>query len=552
MSSHRKRTTEEDDLEEIRKGFEKFDVNGTGIINPAELLEAMDAMNIKEKNPFIYEIIESLNSEKEIRKKGGVELEELVTYVYNKVNDTETNIGLRQIHEVINDKDTDTIPMTTFYDLARNYGDQLTEDEIRTLLEKTQMGGTNLTFDEFYTIMKGAGKENSSMNMSRSSYRNKNNNEVYVKKGNNPNLNENNNNKVRAKKFIYKKEVEPEKEKNKEEPEQKKEVPEQTNEILNKNEEEPEQNKEIEYEIEIERRFYSPKQNEVVEYHVEQQIEEPINQDNELDNNININLEEQQQNQNENKEEEYQYNPINEEINQKEYYNISREDYPKDYDPNINAYSKDNNELLSSPRILNPNDMNESQNMNESSEIQHKNENSEIDIDNPRNSEPQSETSSQLKYSYRKRKIGAASIKDKSDNNINLNDNENKITKEKETKITNLPDGGKQIEITEKTEVVKEKPYVRGHRYRFGRYKNEENENVGNNNEDKKEEKKEEKKEDKKSYYRIRKPFNNQREGGQVTMTKVNVEENNEVNIPKRYHRRYRESKATSFNNNNQ
>ena len=103
MSSHRKRTTEEDDLEEIRKGFEKFDVNGTGIINPAELLEAMDAMNIKEKNPFIYEIIESLNSEKEIRKKGGVELEELVTYVYNKVNDTETNIGLRQIHEVIND-----------------------------------------------------------------------------------------------------------------------------------------------------------------------------------------------------------------------------------------------------------------------------------------------------------------------------------------------------------------------------------------------------------------------------------------------------------------
>ena len=100
--SHRKRTTEEDDLEEIRKGFEKFDVNGTGIINPAELLEAMDAMNIKEKNPFIYEIIESLNTEKEIKKKGGVELEELVTYVYNKVNDTETNIGLRQMHEVIN------------------------------------------------------------------------------------------------------------------------------------------------------------------------------------------------------------------------------------------------------------------------------------------------------------------------------------------------------------------------------------------------------------------------------------------------------------------
>ena len=49
--SRRRRTTENDDIEEIRKGFEMFDVNGTGVINPFELLEAMDSMNIKEKNP---------------------------------------------------------------------------------------------------------------------------------------------------------------------------------------------------------------------------------------------------------------------------------------------------------------------------------------------------------------------------------------------------------------------------------------------------------------------------------------------------------------------
>ena len=493
-------------------------MNGTGIINPAELLEAMDAMNMKEKNPFIYEIIESLNAEKEIRKKGGVELEELVAYVYNKVNDTETNIGLRQIHEVINDRDTDTISMATFYDLARNYGDQLTEDEIRILLEKTQMGGSNLTFDEFYTIMKGAVKDNSNKNINRSSYMNKNNNEVYIKKGNNPKVNEDNN-KLRTKKFIYKKEIEPE-------PEEKKE--------------EPEQRKEVEYEIE--RRFDSPKQNYVEEFHEEQLVEEQIIPDDDLNNNININLEQEQQNQK--LEEENQNIPINEEIQQREYVNISREDIPREYDPNINPYSKDNNEILSSPRIINPNDIYDSQNVNELSESHQKNENSEIDIDNQKNSEAQSETSSQFKYSYRKRKIGAAPIHDKSDNNINLNDSDIKITKEKETKITNLPDGGKQIETTEKTEIVKEKPYVRGNRYRFGRYKNEENENNGNN----KEEKKEEKKEDKKSYYRIRKPFNNQKEGGQMAISKVNVEENNEMNIPKRYHRRYRESKATSNN----
>jgi len=551
--SRRKRTTEEDDLEEIRKGFEKFDVNGTGIIDPAELLEAMDSMNIKEKNPYIYEIIESLNAEKDIKKKGGVNLEELVSYVYNKVNDTETNIGIRQIYEVINDRDTDTISMTTFYDLARKYGDQLTEDEIRMLLEKTQMGGTNLDFDEFYTIMKGAGKDNSMMNMSRSSFRNKNNNEVYVKKGNNSNISDNNsinNSRIRTKKYIYKevnkKEVEPEPEP---EPEQNKEETEQ-------NMEEIEQNKEIEYEIE--RKFDSPKQNYVEEYHEEQEIENqiPIENDNNINNINNIEIEQQQ---NQSQEEEIQYiNPINEEMNQLQpQLNISNdEDFPRDYEQNRNVYSKDNKEVYSSPKIINPNEINDSQNMNELIESQPKNENSEIEYDIQKNSEPQSETSSQYKYSYRKRKIGAAPIHEKGDSNININEGgETKVIKERETKITNLPDGGKQIEITEKTEkteVIKEKPYVRGYRYRFGRHKNEENENNNDNDDknqdEKKEDKKEEKKEDKKSYYRIRKPFNRKNEENQVAMTKINVEENNEVNIPKRYHRRYRESKTTTNN----
>ena len=553
--SRKRKTTEEDDLEEIRKGFEKFDVNGTGIINPSELLEAMNAMNIKEKNPFIYEIIESLNSEKDIKKKGGVNLDELVSYVYKKVNDTETNMGLRQIHDVINDRDTDTISMTTFYDLARKYGDQLNEDELRMLLEKTQMGGTDLTFDEFYTIMKGSGKDNSSMNMSRSSFRNKNNNnnEVYVRKSNNnSNINDNNimnNSKIRTKKYIYKeqtkKEIKPEPEpepKQEQEQEQKLEQ-EQEQEIENNNNNASiEENKEIDFEFD--RRFESPKQNYIEEYHEKHIIEEDQipPQD---DNNINVELSQQNQIQ----EEEYQYNPINQVEEQHQELNISQEDDThRDYGQNLNAYSKDkdNNDIYSSPKIINPNDINESQNMNELNVSQPKNENSEIELDIQRNSEAQSETSSQYKYSYRKRKIGAAPIHEKIENNSNMNDGETKYTKEKETKITNLPDGGKQIEITEKTEVVKEKPYSRGYRNRFGRYKNEDNDNSNNNNKNV-EEKKEEKKEDKKSYYRIRKPFSRQNEE-QVAMTKVNGEENNEVNIPKRYHRRYRESKTSSNN----
>ena len=539
--SRRKRTTEEDDIEEIRKGFEMFDVNHTGIINPEELLEAMDSMNIKEKNPFIYEIIESLNSEKDIKKKGGVDIEELVAYVYNKINDTETNIGLRQIYDVINDRDTDTISMSTFYTLARDYGDQLSEDEIRILLEKTQMGGNELTFDEFYTIMKGSGIK-SNYNSSRGPFRNNNNinnninNEVYIKKSNNnSNISGNNNmDKVRNKKFIYKEQYqvvpEPEPEQEQEQEKELQPEPEQQPEQEPEQEQQPDIEDNQEINMEIDRRYESPKQYPKVE-NISVQVPqedniEPINEDNQ------------------DPESNPQYNMIVEELHQEN-------------EPEVNIYQKSQEEILSSPKIINPNDINDSQNLNEFSENYPKNENSEIKYDNQENSEVQSETSSQMKYSYRRRKIGAApkyeKVVDKQvnieENNINegisSHNEDTKYKKEKETKVTNMPDGSKKIEITEKTEVVKEKPYVRGSRYRFGRYKNEDNNNNNNNEEDKKEEKKE----DKKSYYRIRKPrgndFNNKNDSNNV-----NVEENNEVNIPKRYHRRYRESKTSNNNEN--
>ena len=528
--SRRRRTTENDDLEEIRKGFEMFDVEGTGIINPLELLEAMDSMNIKEKNPFIYEIIESLASEKEFRNNG-VKLDELVEYVYNKVNDTESNVGLRQIFDVINDRDTDNVSMSTFYTLARDYGDQLSEDEIRYLLERTQMGGTDLTFDEFYTIMKGAVRDNKSnnsfMNMSRSSYRNNKNNDVYVRKSSNQNsIKRNigdNSKKIRTKKFIY------------EEPKQS----------------EPEPEKDIEDEKELEQHLEKPPmyQEEQQPSNVEdqqppnieeQQYEEKvitttkiINQ-NDFNNNDDMNNLNEENNNNDNK------NYINDENNANDENNVNN---------NMNYINDENN----NDYFANKEEVVET-------EVKYEPENIQKESDK-KNNVPH-------KYSYRKIHIGSNpkyekveekhvtveetnniienDINDNLNINQNIENNDNNYRKERQTKITKLPDGGKQVEITEKTEIVKERPYIRGHRFRFSR-KNDVSENNNNNNEE------EEKKQEKNTFYRIRRPRGSEQSdkgGDQVSMKKVEVEENSEVIIPKRYHRRYRETKPANNNDN--
>lgn len=49
MSSLQNKPTEESELEEIRKGFQMFDTNGTGLVNPSEIKEAMESMNMQEK-----------------------------------------------------------------------------------------------------------------------------------------------------------------------------------------------------------------------------------------------------------------------------------------------------------------------------------------------------------------------------------------------------------------------------------------------------------------------------------------------------------------------
>ena len=56
------------------------------------------------------------------------------------------------------------------------------------------------------------------------------------------------------------------------------------------------------------------------------------------------------------------------------------------------------------------------------------------------------------------------------------------------------------------------------------------------------------------TYYKVRRPRgndnNNNNEEKRVSISKVEVEESNDVIIPKRYHRRYRDNKVSTNNDN--
>ena len=163
---------QEEDINKIKKGFEMFDVENSGQINPFEIKVTMEEMNLKDKNPFIYKLISSLCARKDIKSKGGITSDEFISFLQSTISEIESREGIKTIFEVFSEYD-DTIPMPKFYQTAREVGDEEGGTEIRDLVEKSKTGGKEIDFNEFYDIMKG---KNPIVKYSQYSYRRRNEN----------------------------------------------------------------------------------------------------------------------------------------------------------------------------------------------------------------------------------------------------------------------------------------------------------------------------------------------------------------------------------------
>ena len=180
------RATYDEEINEIRKGFEMFDVENKGQIDPFELKETIEEMNLKYKNPFIYELITSLCLGKDIKSKGGLTSDEFISILQEKISDVESKQGIKTIYEVFSDSDN-KVPMPTFYQVAKEVGDEEGGAEIRNLVELSKTGGKEIDFNEFYDIMKeknimnkynyNSNKMNKSANKSQSKGKNIDENE---------------------------------------------------------------------------------------------------------------------------------------------------------------------------------------------------------------------------------------------------------------------------------------------------------------------------------------------------------------------------------------
>ena len=142
-----------EEVAKIRQAFEIFDSNGSGKIDPKELKVAMRSLGFDNKNPTIYQVVVDLDTP-ESEKNGGISFDDFINAINNKLCEKETEDGYRRLFDlIIDDPNADTITINSLRKITRELGDNMSDEELKDLIEKTSKNKVELTFEEFCDIM---------------------------------------------------------------------------------------------------------------------------------------------------------------------------------------------------------------------------------------------------------------------------------------------------------------------------------------------------------------------------------------------------------------
>ena len=144
----------DEEIEEIKLAFKKYDINKTGKIDVKRFIKEMLSIGLDIRAPLIFKIFTDLDTE-EIEKNGGVTIEEVLNKINNKLGNTQNEEGLKNIFELLKENSEDKyLSLNKMKELASSFGMNITDEEIKYMLEKGANNEEGLTFEEFCDIMK--------------------------------------------------------------------------------------------------------------------------------------------------------------------------------------------------------------------------------------------------------------------------------------------------------------------------------------------------------------------------------------------------------------
>ena len=144
------------ELNSVRKLFRLFqDRNGT--IDPHEVLSSMQTLKLNEKNPVVYEIFEEFDTPENSRNR--LHYDEFVDLLNEKLADKDSQKALSRIYELfLGDSQGETLTFEAIKKVSQDVGEEMSDSQIRELLERAGQNGKELTYDEFCAVMTKSSK----------------------------------------------------------------------------------------------------------------------------------------------------------------------------------------------------------------------------------------------------------------------------------------------------------------------------------------------------------------------------------------------------------
>ena len=144
----------DEEIEEIRNAFKKYDINKTGKIDVKRFLKEMISIGLEIRAPIIYKIFKDLDNE-ETEKKGGISLDEILNIMNNKLGDLKSEDRMKNVFELLKGNSEEKyLSLDKMKELANSFGMDVTNEEIKDMFERASNNGEGLTFEEFCKIMK--------------------------------------------------------------------------------------------------------------------------------------------------------------------------------------------------------------------------------------------------------------------------------------------------------------------------------------------------------------------------------------------------------------
>lgn len=136
---------------DIKEAFDLFDTEGTGVIDIKELKVAIRALGFEPKKEDIKKMVADVDKE----GTGKISYADFLQLMTMKMTEKDSNEEILKAFRLFDDDDTGTISFKNLKRVAKELGENLTDEELKEMIEEADLDGDGeVNQDEFLRIMK--------------------------------------------------------------------------------------------------------------------------------------------------------------------------------------------------------------------------------------------------------------------------------------------------------------------------------------------------------------------------------------------------------------